>query len=60
MRSLRVTRPVIDLRLFASTGFASSVGVMALVGFLMYSQLVALPLYARDVHGLTGIAPASS
>ena len=56
VRSLRVTRPVIDLRMFASAGFASSVGVMALVGFLMYSQLVALPLYARDVHGLTGIA----
>jgi MFS family permease len=56
VRSLRVARPVIDLRLFASAGFASSVGVMALVGFLMYSQLVALPLYARDVHGLTGIA----
>ena len=55
-RSLRVTRPVIDLRMFASAGFASSVGVMALVGFLMYSQLVALPLYARDVHDLAGIA----
>jgi EmrB/QacA subfamily drug resistance transporter len=55
VRSLRVARPVIDVRMFAGAGFASSVGVMALVGFLMYSQLVALPLYARDVHGLTGI-----
>jgi len=55
-RSLRVIRPVIDLRMFAGAGFASSVGVMALVGFLMYSQLVALPLYARDVHHLSGIA----
>ncbi len=47
---------MIDLRLFANAGFASSVGVMALVGFLMYSLLVGLPLYARDVHDLTGIA----
>src|SRR5262249_50980327 len=29
-RSLRVPRPVIDLRLFAGAGFASSIGVMAL------------------------------
>jgi EmrB/QacA subfamily drug resistance transporter len=55
LRSLRVPRPVIDVRMFTGAGFASSVGVMALVGFLMYSQLVALPLYARDVHGLAGI-----
>ena len=54
-RSLRVTRPVIDPRMFANRGFASSVGVMALVGFLMYSQLVALPLYARDVHQREGV-----
>lgn len=54
-RARRVERPVIDLRLFTHRGFASSVGVMALVGFLMYSQLVALPLYARDIHGREGI-----
>ena len=54
-RSRRVARPVIDPRLFANPGFASSIGVMALVGFLMYSQLVALPLYARDVHDRHGI-----
>jgi MFS family permease len=55
-RARRVARPVIDLGLFRSAGFASSVGVMALVGFLMYSLLVGLPLYARDIHDLTGIA----
>jgi MFS family permease len=55
VRSGRVARPVIDPRMLRSRGFASSVGVMALVGFLMYSQLVALPLYGRDVHDLTGI-----
>jgi MFS family permease len=56
VRSRRVIRPVIDLGLFAHRGFAGSVGVMALVGFLMYSQLVALPLYAGDVHDLSGVA----
>jgi EmrB/QacA subfamily drug resistance transporter len=55
-RARRVARPVVDLGLFRSAGFASSVGVMALVGFLMYSLLVGLPLYARDIHDLTGIA----
>lgn len=55
-RARRVARPVIDPALFRHRGFAASVGVMALVGFLMYSQLVALPLYARDVHGRTGLA----
>jgi len=37
-RARRVARPVIDPRMLASPGFASSVGVMALVGFLMYSS----------------------
>jgi EmrB/QacA subfamily drug resistance transporter len=55
-RARRVSRPVVDPAMFAHRGFASSVGVMALVGFLMYSLLVALPLYARDVHGREGIA----
>ena len=55
-RARRVPGRSIDPRMFAHRGFASSVGVMALVGFLMYSLLVALPLYARDVHGREGIA----
>jgi MFS family permease len=54
-RARRVPRPVVDPAMFAHRGFASSVGVMALVGFLMYSQLVALPLYARDVHQREGV-----
>ncbi len=56
VRAGRVPRPVIDLRLLRRRGFASSVGVMAFVGFLMYAQLVALPLYAGDVHDLSGTA----
>jgi len=35
VRSLHVTRPVIDLRMFAGAGFASSVGVMALAKITM-------------------------
>jgi EmrB/QacA subfamily drug resistance transporter len=54
-RSLRVERPVVDPRMFSRRGFAGSVGVMALVGFLMYALLVALPLFARDVLGRAGV-----
>lgn len=46
--------PLLDLRLLKTPGFAGSLSVMALVGLIMYSQLVSLPLYAESVHGLSG------
>jgi EmrB/QacA subfamily drug resistance transporter len=50
-------QPVLDLRMIASSrGYAASLGVMATVGFLMYSQLVMLPELARDEFGLDGAA----
>ena len=47
--------PVIDLRMIArSKGYAASLGVMATVGVLMYSQLVMLPVLARVEFGRSG------
>jgi EmrB/QacA subfamily drug resistance transporter len=53
--ALTTDRPVINPRLFAGRSFASSVVVMMFVGVIMYSQLVALPLFLDREHDLTGI-----
>ncbi|MCK9931542.1 DHA2 family efflux MFS transporter permease subunit [Frankia sp. Mgl5] len=49
-RPHRRTPPLIDLRLFASPGFAASVAVMTLVGLTMFANLFVLPLYYQQ-HG---------
>ena len=54
-RALRVELPVINVRLLARPEFASSVGLMAVVGFVMYSQLISLPLFLHRLHGYTGV-----
>jgi len=54
-RALRVKTPVINVRLLTRPEFASSVGLMAVVGFVMYSQLISLPLFLHRVHGYTGV-----
>lgn len=53
--ALRIPSPVIDVRLLTRRAFASSVIVMAFVGFIMYSQLVALPLFVHRRLGYTGV-----
>lgn len=50
-RPHRRTPPLIDLRLFASPGFAASVVVMTLVGLTMFANLFVLPLYYQQQHG---------
>lgn len=54
--SLRTAAPALDLRLLRRSGFAASLGVMALVGLIMFSQLTSLPLFAQQHHHLTGVA----
>jgi len=53
--ALGADAPLIDVRLLARPQFAASVMVMSFVGFVMYSQLVSLPLFLERVHGATGI-----
>jgi EmrB/QacA subfamily drug resistance transporter len=54
IRALRVESPVIDVRMFALPAFSASVVVMAFVGLIMFSQLVALPLFLHREYGYTG------
>lgn len=48
--------PVLNLQLLKVPSFAAAIGVMTLVGLTMYGMLIALPLYARSEHGLTGLS----
>ena len=52
---LRGRPPALDLRLFARRGFGASLGVMGLVGLVMFAQLTSLPLFAAERFDLTGL-----
>ncbi|WP_151772619.1 DHA2 family efflux MFS transporter permease subunit [Streptomyces abyssomicinicus] len=43
--------PLIDMRLFSSSGFSASVAAMFLVGGMLYSLLFLVPLYYQQVRG---------
>ncbi|MCD5350608.1 MFS transporter [Kineosporia mesophila] len=47
--------PALDLRLLARPGFGAGMGVMGLVGLVMFAQLTALPLFAAQHFGLIGL-----
>jgi EmrB/QacA subfamily drug resistance transporter len=47
--------PALDLRLFTRKGFGPSLGVMGLVGLVMFAQLTSLPLFAGERFDLTGL-----
>jgi len=48
--------PLIDLRMFASSGFSASVTIMGLTGTVMYASLIVLPLYYQQAHGSSVLA----
>jgi EmrB/QacA subfamily drug resistance transporter len=47
--------PVLDLRLLRRPGFAATLTVMGLVGLIMYSQLISLPIFDADHFHLHGV-----
>jgi EmrB/QacA subfamily drug resistance transporter len=49
---LRVSAPVVDVRLFARPHFAAACASIGLSNLVMYTTLLALPLYLEDVRGL--------
>ncbi|MEA2244815.1 MAG: hypothetical protein QOD24_4371 [Solirubrobacteraceae bacterium] len=49
--SLRVARPLIDLRLFRSPGFRAAAGVTFLLGAALFGTLLVLPLYYQVDRG---------
>jgi len=54
--ALQTQTPAFDLRLLRRPGFAATLAVMGLVGFIMYTQLTVLPLFAAEHHDLHGLA----
>ena len=49
---LRAEAPVVDVRLFARTHFAAACASIGLSNLVMYTTLLALPLYVSGVRGL--------
>jgi DHA2 family methylenomycin A resistance protein-like MFS transporter len=48
---LRSSAPVVDVRLFAQSQFAASCGSIGLSNLVMYTTLLALPLYLEGARG---------
>ena len=48
---LRARAPVVDVRLFAQSHFAAACASIGLSNLVMYTTLLALPLYLTDVRG---------
>jgi MFS transporter, DHA2 family, multidrug resistance protein len=46
---LTTPRPVVNLRVLASRGFASAVGIGTILGFVVFATLFLLPLYMQDL-----------
>jgi EmrB/QacA subfamily drug resistance transporter len=56
IHAFRVPKPLIELRLFANSGFTASVIVMALVGLTTFANLFVLPLYYQQAQGYSVLA----
>ncbi|MDR6867613.1 EmrB/QacA subfamily drug resistance transporter [Microbacterium resistens] len=50
--ALRVDAPLLDIRLLRIPSFAATLGVMSVVGLVMYTQLTVLPILAERSLGL--------
>ena len=54
--SLRVARPLVDLRLFASRGFRAAASTTFLLGAALFGTLLVLPLYYQVARGQSALA----
>lgn len=45
--ALRVAEPLVDIRLLRLPSFAAALGIMSIVGLVMYTQLAVLPILAQ-------------
>ncbi|MBO9627563.1 MAG: DHA2 family efflux MFS transporter permease subunit [Microbacterium sp.] len=50
--ALRVAEPLVDIRLLRIPSFAAALGIMSVVGLVMYTQLAVLPILAQRSFGL--------
>jgi MFS transporter, DHA2 family, multidrug resistance protein len=51
IRELKTPHPVVDLRALGNRSFSAGVFLMSLLGFILYSSLVLLPLYLQTLLG---------
>jgi DHA2 family multidrug resistance protein len=51
IRELKTARPVVDLRALANRSFSAGVFLMSLLGSILYSSLVLLPIYLQTLLG---------
>lgn len=53
IRELRTEHPIVDLRVFKIRTYAAGVGLMTVLGFVLYGSLVLLPLFLQVLLGYT-------
>ncbi len=51
IRELRAASPVVDLRALANRSFSAGVFLISILGFVLYSSLVLIPIYLQTLLG---------
>ncbi|MBV8050362.1 MAG: DHA2 family efflux MFS transporter permease subunit [Acidobacteriaceae bacterium] len=51
IRELRAEKPVVDLRALANRSFSAGVFLISMLGFVLYSSLVLIPIYLQTLLG---------
>ncbi len=51
IRELKASNPIVDLRALANRSFSAGVFLISLLGFVLYSSLVLLPIYLQTLLG---------
>ncbi|HMK24186.1 MAG TPA: DHA2 family efflux MFS transporter permease subunit [Terriglobales bacterium] len=51
VRELKTARPVVDLRALSNRSYSAGVFLISLLGFILYSSLVLLPIYLQTLLG---------
>jgi len=55
IRELWVAEPIVHFRLLKYRSFASGIGLVTVLGFVLYGSLVLLPLYMQTLLGWTAV-----
>ncbi len=55
IRELRVSEPLVRIRLLKYRSFATGVGLVFVLGFVLYGSLVLLPLFMQNLLGWTAV-----
>jgi DHA2 family multidrug resistance protein len=55
IRELRVEKPIVRFRLLKYRSFASGIGLVTILGFVLYGSLVLLPLFMQTLLGWTAV-----